>query len=403
MTNAACLLILLASVCLVSCTRTNATVVQEQQPAAVTVPVVKATRANLSSNVVLTAEFLPYQEVDVLAKVSGYLRTIKVDIGDRVREGQSLATLDSPEMANDVTKADATIEQTKDEIASARSAVQQAESNHGIAHLSYQRLLDVSKKEAGLISQQEVDEVRSRDQVAEAQLAAAQSNLRTAEQRTRVARADEARVKTLYRYTEITAPFTGVVTKRYANVGSLIQAGTSSQTQSMPIVRLSQNNLLRLMLPVPESAVPRIHAGQNVTVRVSSLNRDFTGHVARFSDKLEPSTRTMDTEVDVPNPSLTLVPGMYAEVDLQLDQHNDVLSVPVDALDSGRVFLVKEPGVIHIVPVTVGIETANRVEIRSGLQEGDTVIVGRHAGLVEGQQVHPQLAGFVPDAKGEKK
>ena len=400
---------LLLGIALSSCRSTNAARVPE--PAAdgislVTVPVVKVSRADLSNSVKLTAEFLPYQEVDVLAKVSGYVRKIQVDIGDRVKEGQLLATLESPEMAADLTKASAVIDQTRDEVSSAQDAVRQAESNHGIAHVSYQRLLDVAKKEPGLISQQEVDEVRSRDQVAEAQVAAAQSNLRAAEQRTRVARADETRVRTLIRYTEITAPFTGVVTKRYANTGVLIQAGVSSQTQSMPIVRLSQNNLLRLMLPVPESAVPRIHVGQSVEVHVSSLNRSFTGRVARFADKVEPSTRTMDTEVDVPNPGLTLVPGMYAEVNLELEQHDRILSLPLDAVEGSgpqaRVYVVRPSGTIHITPVSLGIETANRVEIRSGVQDGESVIVGRHAGLTEGEKVQTTPAGFVPAADGKK-
>ena len=101
----------------------------------------------------------------------------------------------------------------------------------------------------------------------------------------------------------ITAPFAGVVTKRYANTGSMIQAGTASQTQAMPVVRLSQNGLLRLHLPVPESAVPHVHLGEPVDVRVSALDRTFPGRVARFADKVDQSTRTMETEVDVPNPN----------------------------------------------------------------------------------------------------
>ena len=120
----------------------------------------------------------------------------------------------------------------------------------------------------------------------------------------------------MYQYAVITAPFAGVVTKRYANTGSLIQAGTASQTQAMPVVRLSENGLLRLALPVPESAVPLVHLGEPVDVHVSALHRTFPGRVARFADKVDESTRTMKTEVDVPNPTLVLVPGMYAEVDL---------------------------------------------------------------------------------------
>ena len=361
-----------------------------------TVPVAKVTRDNLSTNLNLTGEFEPFQEVDVMAKVSGYLKSIKVDIGDRVREGQLLATLEIPEMADEATKAAASSDQAVSEVATASDQVHQAESAHELAHLSYIRILEVSKKEAGLVPQQQLDEFHSRDLVAEAQVAAAKSNLRSAEQRTHVTRAEEGRLKTLYNYATITAPFTGVVTKRYANIGSMIQAGTASQSQAMPVIRLSQNNLLRLILPVPESIVPHIHIGGTLDVRVPSLGRTFPGHVVRFAEKIQLSTRTMDTEVDVPNPSLTLIPGMYAEVNLLVEERKNVLTLPLDAVEgtgaAARAYVVQPSGVIHFTPVAVGLETAQRVEIRSGLQEGDQVIVGRHAGLKDGDKVQPKIS-----------
>lgn len=205
-----------------------------------TVAVVEAQRADLSSDLLLTAEFEPFQEVDVMAKVSGYIREIKVDIGDRVQEGQLLATLEIPEMQDDLTRAAAAIEEAAAELATARDELQRAESAHDIAHLSYSRVLDVSKREPGLVPQQEVDEVHSRDLVAEAQVSGAKSHITACEQRIRVSQAEQGRSKTLYQYRTITAPFAGVVTKRYANTGALIQAGTASQTQAMPVVRLSQ-------------------------------------------------------------------------------------------------------------------------------------------------------------------
>jgi RND family efflux transporter MFP subunit len=366
-----------------------------------TVPVVQASRVDLSGDLVLTAEFEPFQEIDVMSKVAGYLKEIKVDIGDHVQEGQLLATLEIPEMADDLVRAGASIDQADADVTTARDEVQRAESAYNVAHLYVNRIESVAKTEPGLVPQQEVDEVRSRDQVAQAQLSAAKSALRAAEQKTRIVRSDEARVKTLLNYTQITAPFTGVVTKRYANTGSMIQAGTASQSQA--IIRLSQNNLLRLVLPVPESAVPHIRVGETVSVKVPSLNRTFPGRVARSAEKVQQSTRTMDTEVDVPNPSLTLVPGLYAEVDLKIDQRKNVLSVPLDAVersgDTARVYTVQEPGVIHIVPVTAGLESALRVEILSGLEPGQSVIVGRLAGLKEGQRVRPQPASF--DTQGK--
>ena len=168
----------------------------------------------------------------------------------------------------------------------------------------------------------------------------------------------------------------------------------------MPIGRLSQNNLLRLLLPVPESAVPGVHLGQVVEVHVSSLNRAFPGKVARFSEKVTTATRTMETEVDVPNPSLVLIPGMYAEVDLQLQSRPNALSIPVAAIDltasSPRVYKLSGGDTVQIVPVKLGLETATRVEVLSGLSEGDMVVVGDRAGLKNGDKVRPQIVDIAP-------
>src|SRR5262249_14384262 len=154
------------------------------------------------------------------------------------------------------------------EVAGAKDDIRRAESAHDIAHLSYQRLSNVAKERPGLIAQQEIDDARSRDLGTEAQLSAANSKLTSVQQRVSITRSDLARVKTMMAYTQVTAPFDGVITKRYANTGSMIQAGTASQTQAMPVVRLSQNSLLRLILPVPESDVSLVKVGQQLTVKV---------------------------------------------------------------------------------------------------------------------------------------
>ena len=401
------LLLAAGSICvailITSCARKGGAAMTNQVAEVPTVAVVQAARADLSTNLVLTAEFEPFQEIDVMAKVSGYIKDIKVDIGDRVKEQQLLATLEIPEMQDDLTRAAASIDEANADLAAARDELQRAQSTHDMAHLSYSRVLDVSKKEPGLVPQQEVDEAHSRDLVAEAQVSGAKSRITASEQRIRVSQAEQSHVKTLYRYATITAPFAGVVTKRYANNGSLIQAGTASQSQAMPVVRLSENGLLRLALPVPESAVPLIHLGEPVDVRVSALHRSFPGRVARFSDKVEEATRTMKTEVDVPNPTLVLVPGMYAEVDLFTEQRKHVLTVPVEAVDgsgsSARVFTVQPSGIIQIIPVGLGIETARQIEIRSGdLKEGDDVIVGSRAGLKDGNKVQPKVIRLTGDS-----
>lgn len=394
---AATALLLLLSLLLTSCASDQAAAVDNADtPAIPVVPVARAQRANISDDLTVTAEFIPYQEIDVMAKVAGYIRKINVDIGDRVQTGQILAELEVPEMQDDMAHAAAAVEASEAEITTARDDLNRAKSTHDMAHLSYTRVLDVARREPGLVPEQEVDEVHSKDLVAEAEVSAAQSSLQTAERKASMVKADLARWQTLQKYTVIAAPFTGVVTKRYANTGAMIQAGTVSETQAMPVVRLSQNNLLRLILPVPESAVPSIHDGETVDVSVSALHRTFPGHVTRFADEVQKTTRTMDTEVDVPNPNLVLVPGMYADVTLCLQQSKHALALPLDAVDDASgppvVFAVRN-SVIRILPVTTGLRTPQLQEIRSGIDDHEFVITGRHAGLRDGERVQPKLIG----------
>ena len=379
-----------------------------------TVAVAKATTGNLSHSLVLTAEFRPYQEIDVMAKVAGYIKQINVDIGDRVQQGQLLAVLEIPEMADEAARAKAAFQRSEAEVAQAQDEVKRAESAHQMSHLSYERLATVMKNRPGLVAQQEVDEAQSKDLVSEAQIAAAKSNLNAAVQAVSVSKAEQGKIQTMFEYTRVTAPFAGVITKRFADVGSMIQAGTASQTQAMPVVRLSQNTLLRLIVPVPESAVPTVHVGQQVDVRVPTLNRTFPGKVARSAGKVQLATRTMDTEVDVPNPNLVLVPGMYAEVNLTLNRRNDVVSVPVSAVDLGsetssddsskntaasavigKVVVVTADNRVEPREVTLGLETASRIEILSGVRAGELVVIGNRAGLQRGEVVRPKITTLV--------
>jgi RND family efflux transporter MFP subunit len=360
----------------------------------VTVAVARATRSDLSQKLTLTAEFKPYQEIDVMAKVAGYVQKINVDIGDRVRQGQLLAVLEVPEMADDEVKAKAEIDRSQAQVGQSQEEVRRSQAAYDIARLSYQRLNSVSQSHPGLVAQQEVDEAQARASSADAQVSAAKSNVLAAQRQVNMAQAELARLETLYAYTKVTAPFDGVVTRRFADTGSMIQAGTASQTQAMPLVRVSQNSLLRLILPVPESVVSTVHAGQSVDVHVPTLNRTFPGKVVRFADRLSLETRTMDTEVDVPNPSLMLIPGMYAEVDLTIQQANGALTVPVNAVEAdadnsheGRVLSVGPDNRLAFRKVALGLQTADRVQIVSGLREGDTVVVGSRSGLQPGTVV----------------
>jgi RND family efflux transporter MFP subunit len=394
------LLVGLAALLTCSCTRSFGAPPTASQAADVpTVAVAKAASENLSRDLVLTAEFKPYQEVDVMAKVAGYIKEIRVDVGDRVKEGDVLATLEIPEMIDDLNHSRASIRHSEAEVKRAQDEVKRAQSVHDGTHALYTRLAAVSEKRPGLIAQQDIDEAQSRDLAAEAQISVAISALAAARQQVEMDNSARDRVQTLMDYRRVTAPFTGVVTKRFADSGSMIQAGTASQTQAMPVVRLSQNQLLRLILPVPESAVSTVHIGQRVTVRVPTLNRGFTGSVARFADKLAMETRTMDTEVDVPNSDLLLIPGMYAEVDLTLARHDGVVAIPVMAVDpagagAGEIMVITPNRRVELRRVALGLETADRVEISSGLNAGDLVVLSGRSRLKPGQEVRPKLTAM---------
>jgi RND family efflux transporter MFP subunit len=354
------------------------------------------------NNVTLTAEFEPYYEVDVMAKEAGYIRHMFVDIGDRVKQGQLLATLEIPELQADLTKSKSDLQTANAERAVARGDLQRAEAAAQIAQLSYTRILDVSKKEPGLVPLQEVDVAHSHNLEADAQVSAAQQRVQADESRYQSAVAGLAHETALVEYTRIVAPFSGVVTQRYASEGSMIQAGIASQTQAMPVVKVSQNNLLRLMLPVPEGNVSSVHKGQHVSVDVPALNRTFDGTVTRFADRLQMSTRTMTTEVDVKNPELNLIPGMYAQVMLRTAEAKNATAVPPDAVDgtgdNQRLFLVDGVGVVRIHKVQTGIQSPQFVQILSGVEVGDIVITGRHSDLHEGQKVRPRSTS--PEAAG---
>jgi len=373
----------------------------EQPRAAAVVAVVCG---NLASSLTVAGQFQPYQQVDLHAKVSGYIRWIKVDIGDRVRQGEVLALLEVPELQNQVEGAQAEVRHSQSDITRAQSEVVSAESTYSALHAEYTRLEEASKERPGLIAEQELDDARAKDQQAAAQVGVAKASLDAMRQQLGVSRATRSRLETMSRYEQIIAPFTGVVTKRYADTGSLIQAGQNNNTQTLPVVQVAESDLLRLRMPVPEGDVPYIQVGGDVRVTVSATGHTFTGKIIRFSRALDTNTRTMLTEVDVPNLDLSLDPGMYAETTIQLQQKNDALILPAQAVvqngDQSYVLVVDATNHVEKRGVTLGIQTSNRVEITSGLQAGDNVIAAGQTGYQPGEVVSPHAA-FIPTAAQE--
>ena len=365
----------------------------EGAPAVAVVPAVRVVRTDLRNSITLTAEFEPYYEVDVMAKEAGYIQHMLVDIGDRVKQGQLLATLEIPELQADLAKAKSDLQTANAERAVVKGDLQRAQAASQIAQLSYGRIQDVSKKEPGLVPLQEVDVAHAHNLEADAQVSAAEQRVQAAESRYQSAVASLAHETALVAYTRIVAPFSGVVTQRYASDGSMIQAGIASQTQAMPVVKVSQNSLLRLMLPVPEEDATSIHNGQQVTVNVPALHHTFGGTVTRFADRVQMSTRTMTAEVDVKNPQLTIIPGMYAEVRLGTAEAREATAVPPEAVDGSganqRLFLVDSNGLVRTRKVQTGLQSPQYVQILSGVQVGDVVITSRRSDLHDGQKVQP--------------
>ncbi|MDQ6705245.1 MAG: efflux RND transporter periplasmic adaptor subunit [Acidobacteriota bacterium] len=376
-----------------SCSRTGENEAKPEAAKTVTVPVAQAARVDLSREVALSAEFRPFQEVEIHAKVSGYLKKIYVDVGDRVKTGQTLAVLEIPEMESDLARATATTRRSSSEVQREREELDRAQAAHEATHKSYERLAAVIKTRPNLVAQQEIDDALARDRTSEAAVSAAKAALASAQQQVDVSQADEAKTKTLNAYARITAPFAGVISKRYEDTGAMVQAGTASQSQ--PLVRLSQNDLLRLILPVPESIVPKIRIGSPVEVRVPTLNRTFKGKVARFAERVSAATRTMETEVDVPNKSMLLIPGMYAEAVLTTEQRPKALAIPLQAVitDGKRstVYLIDGGHRIEERLVTLGLETPDKVEVLSGLKTGDLVVTGGRTQLKPGAKVNPKI------------
>jgi RND family efflux transporter MFP subunit len=368
-------------------------------PTGVSVGVVKVIRKNVGRTLTVSSELVPFQEIDVFAKESGFVKELNVDYGSHVQQDQVLATLEIPELQLQVKEDDAAVKNAEAQIPHAQEELNRVQAQQKVFQLQYDRLNGVANSKPGLVAQQEVDDSQGKALASSAQVEAAKSNLQSAESVLAAAQARRDHDQALFDYAKITAPFAGVVTQRYANLGTLMQAGTSSSTQAMPLVKLSQDDLYRLVIPVPESYVKFIHLGDPVNVNVPSLSRTFPGKVARFSVDVREETRTMHTEVDVENPSRILLPGLYAEATITLEKKSDAIAVPLQAVDQDNnqttVDLVDSSNTIEVRRIVLGVQTATDAEVLSGLQEGETVVVSDRSGLKAGQPVQSKLINLM--------
>lgn len=364
----------------------------------ISVGVTTVGRKTMERTLTLSSELVPFQEIDVYAKEAGFVKDLNVDYGTHVQKGQVMATLEIPELEAQIKQDEAAIQSATDQVMYAQNGLTRVEAQHRALQLQFDRLAGVAKSKPGLVAQQEVDDAEGKALASAAQIEEARANVEAARSRLVETRARKDHDQVLFDYTKITAPFAGVVTQRFANQGTLMQGGTNSSTQAMPLVRLSEDDLFRLVIPVPESYVHYVHAGYPVSVMVPSLNRRFPGKVARFSVDVREDTRTMHTEVDVPNPEHVLLPGLYAEATITLEHKNNALAAPIQAVNQGErntVYVVAPSNTIEIRPVTLGIQTATDMEILSGLKDGESVVVSDRSGLKAGQQARPKVIELV--------
>jgi RND family efflux transporter MFP subunit len=368
-------------------------------------PTVTPQRRALAQQLDVAGELLPYQQVELHAKVSGYIKHIYVDIGDRVHTGEDLADLEIPELVAQVDAAKAGVQRAQQDVLRAKSAVARDEAMHAALHAEYIRLKQAASQ-PGLIAQQELDDAQAKDSSAEAQIEAAKANLSAMQQALSVAKADTVHYQALEDYSHILAPFNGVVSWRYSDTGALVQAGTSN-SGAQPVVKLDQTDILRLRLPVPSGLAPFVHDGDAAQIKIEDTGQKLTGKVVRTTGSLDLSTRTLQVEIDLKNPGNKLLPGMYADVTLNVQRSGTGLTLPIQAVDQTAnppfTYVVDSQGRIEKRELRLGIQSPTRVEVVSGIKPGDRVVATNLASYTPGEQVNPQPADLpaTPGGNGE--
>src|SRR5208283_2671338 len=360
--------------------------------------VVPVKRTTIADSLSIAGQFVPYQNVELHAKVAGYIRHIYVDIGDHVHTGQVLAVLEIPELVAQVDEAKAAVHHAEEEIQRAQSDVSRAEADNVALHANAVRLVNTDKARPGLIAQQELDDATAKDRASQAQVEAAKSALAAAKQQLEAAKANLQHYAALSDYAKIIAPYDGVVTWRFSDTGALVQAGTSN-TSGLPVVTVAEIDVLRLRIPVPESLAAKVRIGDSADVHVQATGERFTGKVTRFTDSLDMSTRTMQVEIDVPNPTYHLQPGMYADVRLSANSVSNALTVPIEAIqrtdNKTSVLVLDSQNRVQSREVQLGVQSSNNVEVLAGLTEGERVLVGNLGSYQPGEVVQPKQGAFI--------
>jgi RND family efflux transporter MFP subunit len=322
--------------------------------------------------VTLPATTSAFVVANMYARASGYIDKRYVDIGDRVKEGQLLAEIVAPELDHQIAQAEATLGQL-------RAAVEQAHANKNLAQVTWDR--DKGLVEKGWVTPQQGDIDRFTLNAREAALGVAQANVA----------AQQAQLKVLYQqkaYQRVVAAFDGVVTQRNVDVGDLVHADTTTGTFMFTVM---QSTVIRAQVYVPQDSAFGLGPGVGAVVRVPEIpDRTFPGKVTRIADALQPGTRTLLTEVDIPNPDGALTAGVYCTIELQISRKTPSVLVPADAIIFNRDGLqvaVIEDGTARIRKLAVTRDLGTQVEVAGGIKQGEQVIVNPPVSLVDGNRV----------------
>jgi RND family efflux transporter MFP subunit len=363
----------------------------EAQSSAAALPVVNVVAVERSpgtSALVLPGSIQAVTEAPVLARASGYVRKRYVDIGDRVAAGQLLAEIEAPELGQQVQQARAALEQTRSALEQSAANLAQGRTNEQLAKTTAQRWSNLAAK--GVVSRQENDNYQAQYESQRANVTALEKAVGSARSNVAAAEANLARISQMQGYQKVRAPFSGVITTRNVDTGALIGEGSTL------LFRIAQTDRLRLFVNVPQSGAGSVKTGQTAVVTLPDLpGREFQGVVTRTSNSLDPSTRTLLTEVQLPNGSGTLMPGMYAQVNLSSERRNPPLIIPSDTLvvraDGPQVAVVGQNRQVHFRKVALGRDYGEKLEVLSGLVDGERLVVNPGDASREGATVNPVL------------
>jgi RND family efflux transporter MFP subunit len=358
----------------------------ERQEALPRVRVVQLGRAPRASEMELPGNIQAITEAPILARANGYIKRRMADIGDRVAADQPLIEIEAPELDEQVRQAQAAREQARAGLEGALANLEQGKANMELARVTAQRYASLVTQ--GAVSRQENDVHQAQYHAQTARVNALEKAIAAQRSNVGAAEANLARLESMRSYRLVKAPFAGVITLRNVDVGALVTAGTTL------LFRIAQMDTLRTYINVPQSNASFIRPGQTATLQVSNLpGRIFTGAVARTANSLDPGSRTMLVEVHVANRDGALLPGMYAQVSLSNTRQHPPLLLPSDALvvrpEGTLVAVVNGDHTVHLQKIQVGRDYGDRMEVLSGLQEGDAVIPSPGDLAREGLKVEP--------------